>query len=294
MRCFASLVLVSMAAIVAASPVPEVIEPRSTENDFSCKSSVHPYPIVSLHGILSNSHIALNFLESWLRPQGYCTFSLTYGTQGPIPIGGVKSIEDSSHQIADFIRKVLDRTGAEKVDIIGHSEGGLLSLYVPKFSGLAPRINKVIAIAPPTHGTTLGGVTVVEEALGIYNTANSIFALLGCPACGELGAGAAAITKLNTGPIVQPGNEVTVIASRTDEVITPPGVASQVLEPGVHNIFVQDYCPDDHPGHLGLLIDTNVWELVRNSLEDKVGRRFKCASTPSIPLRRRVVVRDAM
>ncbi|KAJ2975794.1 hypothetical protein NQ176_g5320 [Zarea fungicola] len=293
MRRFASLVLASITAGVAASPVPDFIEPQLNENDFSCRSSVHPYPIVSLHGILANNHIALNFLESWLRPQGYCTFSLTYGTQGPIPIGGVKSIEDSSHQIADFIQKVLDRTGAEKVDIIGHSEGALLSLYVPKFSGLAPRINKVIAIAPPTHGTTLGGVTEVEKALGIYKTANSVFGLLGCAACEELGIGAPAIRKLNTGPIAQPGNEVTVIASRTDEVITPLGV-EQLLEPGVHNMWVQDYCPDDHPGHLGLLIDTNVWELVRNSLEDQVGRKFKCASTPSVPIRRRLVVRDAM
>lgn len=273
-----SLVAALYALAASASPI---ITPRH-ENDFSCRSTKHPNPVIALHGLFFNRDLDLNFLEGWLRPQGYCTFSLTYGLYPGIPLGGIKPVNESALEIVDFIHEVLNKTGASKVDLVGHSEGGLQSLYIPKFvPGAAHLIDRVIAIAPPTKGTTLSGLLLLAKDLGLLPTVNEVLDTVGCQACNDVFVGSELVTKLNDGPIAQPGNTVTVIASRFDYVVTPPESAF-INEKGVTNIFVQDYCPLDLVGHGSLAIDSNMWNLVLNALEDKVGRKFPCVIAPPV------------
>jgi hypothetical protein len=47
-----------------------------------------------------------------------------------------------------------------------------------------------------------------------------------------------------------------------------PTVTSFVNEPGVRNLYVQKFCPQDPVGHIGEAYDQNVMELVRNALRD--------------------------
>lgn len=284
MRLLATMMLMAAASVVTGNPVPGSLEPRADRNDFSCTSASHPNPVIMIHGTFANGNFDLNFLEDWLRPQGYCTFSLTYGVKPGIPLGAINGVDASSFEITDFIYKVLNRTGAEKVDLVGHSQGGLLSLYIPKFRGLAPRVDKIVAIAPDPHGTSADGLLNLARGLNVEDLVLGIIQTVGCDACKDQAVGSELLKKLNTGPIAQAGNKVTVLITQHDEVVTPPEVGSPVLEPGVNNLFVQDYCPEDRVGHLGLAVDKNVFYLVRNSLEDRVGTRFPCSQ--SIPIRR--------
>lgn len=272
----------------AATPVPGTqgsahLE-RRRENDWSCKSTKHPNPVVLLHGLGASQDLDLNFMEAWLRPQGFCTFAITYGSYTPyLPVlGGLKSIEQSSQEIASFIKEVHQRTGASKIDIVGHSEGGFQALYVPKFTGIAPIIDNIVAIAPPTRGTTGSGLlnllylfaNASREAVG------KVLNAVGCAACDDVIIGGKAVAKLNDGqPIQQPGNTITVLISVFDESVTPTAMTF-IHEEGVHNIYVQDYCPLDPVGHIGEATDLNVWNLVLNSLEKKVGRKFICLAGP--------------
>ena len=108
-----------------------------------------------------------------------------------------------------------------------------------------------------------------------------VLGLFGCPACNDLGPGGAAVERLNDGlPIVQPGNTVTVIASKSDELITPLGTAF-INETGVNNIYVQDYCSSDVVGHIGEAYDTNVWNLVLNALMGNMEGNFTCITSGS-------------
>lgn len=272
-----SLVYSLPTGATASSTTPSPLRPH---NDFSCRSTENPNPVVLLHGLGATYYEDLNYLEAWLQIQGHCTFSITYGAYDGFPfVGGLKPINESAQQIASFIREVQTKTGADKVDIVGHSEGAFQSLYVPKFTGVSPIIDKIVAIAPPTHGTTFANLWDLAYLLGngTREAVGDVLRTFGCAACDDLSVGGAAIAKLNDGtPILQPGNQLTVIASKSDELVTPAGTSSWVEEDGVTNEFVQKTCSFDPVGHIGEAYDLNVWNLVKNALEGTPNRVFTC------------------
>lgn len=271
--------LLTLGSICHALPVGQADE--ALENDFSCRSASHPNPIVILHGLGANNGTGLIKLQRWLSEKGFCTFSLTYGQYPLFPqTGGLKPIADSSPDIAVFIKQVRRKTGAQKVDLVGHSEGAFQTLYTTKFGGISDFISTIVAIAPPSHGSTLSGIIEATYILGGLSRAlvGLILDIVGCGACNDLATDGRAVDRLNEGPIAQSGTNVTIITSRFDEVVTPPESAF-VYEPGVTNYYVQDFCPKDRAGHGPEGQDMNIWNLVLNSLERQFNRKFECDST---------------
>lgn len=265
--------IIRRAAIVAAASlaliVPATASAAGGNNDFGCRpSSAHPNPVVVLHGLGATYYEDLNFLQADLAARGYCTFSETYGEHDEFPwVGGLKPIATSAQEIRAFVERVRTATGAAKVDLVGHSEGGFQSLYVTKTQGIADRIGRVVAIAPPTHGTSFAHLVTLGRLFVSNAQFEQITGTLGVPAVGDLVTGGAAIRRLVDGqPIAQPGVDYTIITSRYDEMVTPTST-SFVHEPGVENRYVQDSCPFDPVGHLGEAYDLNVWHLVRNALD---------------------------
>ncbi|HWF56373.1 MAG TPA: alpha/beta fold hydrolase, partial [Solirubrobacteraceae bacterium] len=112
-------------------------------NDPSCvPTAAHPDPVVLLHGLGATYYEDLNLLQAQLATDGYCTYSLTYGSPPGFPyVGGLAAIATSAPQIAQFVEQVLAETRAAKVDLVGHSEGAFQSLYVTKTQGIADRID---------------------------------------------------------------------------------------------------------------------------------------------------------
>lgn len=267
---FAETMLATLAllcTLVHSTPIARSFR----HNDYSCRSELHPNPVVLIHGLGATYYEDLNFLEAHLQAQGFCTFSITYGAYPVFPlVGGLKPIEESSAQLAAFIQTVLDRTGAGKVDLVGHSEGAFLSLYVPKFGGLGKAFGRVFAIAPPTHGTTflnLYELTDIDGGILTRPLVDTILDTVGCKACANLLPNGDAVARLNDGPIAQDGVSYTILTSRYDELVTPTET-SFVREDGVRNLYVQDFCPLDPVGHIGEAYDLNIWTLVVKSLQD--------------------------
>ncbi|MFJ7205753.1 esterase/lipase family protein [Streptomyces sp. NPDC098789] len=237
-------------------------------NDFSCRpSSAHPEPVVLLHGTFATWYEDLNFLQADLAARGYCTFALTYGAYDGFPlVGGLKPVAVSNLEIKDYVERVRAATGAAKVSVVGHSEGGLQALYLAKMQGIQPHIKAVVAIAPPTHGTDASRLVDLGDKLLGRGTLDAIAATLGFPVLSDEFPGGPAIVALNDGPVAQRGIAYTIISSRYDELVTPTETAF-VREPGVNNRYVQDSCPLDPVGHIGEAYDLNVWHLVRNALD---------------------------
>ncbi|KAF7187098.1 Extracellular esterase EstB [Pseudocercospora fuligena] len=273
-----------LATLALASPVvqreAELVERQyapPNHNDFSCRSTTHPNPVVLFHGLGATYYEDLNQLETYLKTQGFCTFSITYGAYPQFPyVGGLKPIADSAAELATFIREVKTKTGASKIDFVGHSEGAFQTLYVPKFeSGISSFVQRIIAIAPPTHGTTFANLYTLSYIGGNLTNGlvNQILNTVGCAACADVVTNGPAVQRLNSnGPIVQSGNQLTVLASKYDELVTPTYTAF-VNETGVKNYYIQDFCPNDPVGHIGEAYDRNVWAIVKNTLSDssKIG-----------------------
>ncbi|KAF2173781.1 hypothetical protein M409DRAFT_62042 [Zasmidium cellare ATCC 36951] len=253
-----------------AYATPILTERQALHNNYLCKSTTHPNPVVLLHGLGATYYEDLNYLEAYLQQNSFCTFSITYGAYPDFPyVGGLKPINESAAQLATFIKNVHAKTGAAKLDLVGHSEGAFQALYIPKFEdGVSGIVDKIFAIAPPTHGTTFANLYNLSFIGGNLTSGlvTTILDTVGCAACNDLLPNGAAVEALDDGPIVQPGNEVTILTSKYDELVTPTETSFVRDEAGVRNLYVQDFCPNDPVGHIGEAYDGNVWELVVNTL----------------------------
>lgn len=229
-------------------------------------SPEHPNPVVLIHGFGAPEGSGFRYLGPQLASQGYCAYAVAYGSTFPtVVFGGLGPMDDSADHIAAFIADVLDRTDAEEVDIIGHSEGGLHSLYVPKKHQLGDQVRKVIAIAPPTHGLDASGTLTVARTLGLPPLVKPLTSLFGCTACDELVIDEDFFDRLHDGPVTQVGIDYTIIASNNDRIVTPYET-SFVDEPGVDNILWQDLCPLDAVGHIGLATDPGIADFLDQTL----------------------------
>jgi triacylglycerol lipase len=208
-------------------------------------AAAHPYPVVLVPGTFENQSMWTGVTPQ-IRAAGYCVFSLSYGNNatGDIPT--------SAGQLGAFVDQVLAQTGAAKVDLVGHSQGGMMPRYWMKFDGGAAKVDDLIGIAPSNHGTT----NPLAKPAAPF-----------CLACAQQAAGSAFITNLNAGGDIQSGPSYTVISTRYDEVVTPfgsqalSGPASQVT-----NIVLQNRCPFDISEHLTIPDDPVTLHWVLNAL----------------------------
>jgi pimeloyl-ACP methyl ester carboxylesterase len=269
----------------AAVAVAGATTVNSGYNNWSCvPSASHPEPVVLLHGLGATSYEDLgNLVAPALAHAGYCVYGATYGATsalGPF-VGGLGPIADSGRQIGQFIDRVLSATHASKVDLVGHSEGAFMSLWVPKVDDFAPRVDRVVAIAPPSHGTTFGGLVTLGQTLRAMPEVTTLLSDGECVACAQVIDGGSAVAILDDGPIAQPGVAYTIIASRADELVTPTSTAF-VREPGVHNVYIQSTCPLDPVGHLGEAYDGDVEQMIANALDPSTAAAVTCTFGPPL------------
>jgi triacylglycerol esterase/lipase EstA (alpha/beta hydrolase family) len=238
-------------------------QPPLGANNWSCRpSAAHPDPVVLVHGTFGNMTDSWEALSPLLANAGYCVYALNYGgSTASNPIQATGPIETSAAQLSAFVDKVLASTGARKVDIVGHSQGGMMPRYYIRFLGGAAKVDTLVGLAPSNHGTTLFGLTTLESAFGASGS------LPGCAACGEQMAGSAFLTQLNAGHETEPGVHYTVIESRYDDVVTPYTSAFLAAAPNVHNVTLQDGCSSDLGDHLAIIYDRRALAYTMNALD---------------------------
>ena len=142
--------------------------PPPGADNFGCKpSSAHPDPVILVNGTFANQDDNWQAASPLLANHGYCVFTFNYGgSSASSVVQGTGDIAASAGQLASFVTRVLTATGAAKVDLVGHSQGGMMPRYYLKFLGGASHVNKLVALAPSNHGTTLDGLTALVAAFG--------------------------------------------------------------------------------------------------------------------------------
>ena len=239
-------------------------------NNWSCRPSAeHPYPVILVNGTFGNESDNWAAASPLLANNGYCVFTFNYGGASPDSIlQGTGDIATSAGQLESFVNQVLAATGTAKVDLVGHSQGGMMPRYYIKNLGGAATVDKLVALAPSNNGTTLDGITELGKQLGILDPANSFLTGSGaCPACVEQEQGSAFLTALNSGGETVPSVQYTVIETTDDEVVTPYTNAFLPAAPNVTDITLQNQCLLDAADHLEIAYDPIALTDMLNALD---------------------------
>lgn len=255
-------------------------------NDWSCKpTKAHPNPVVLIHGTWENAYDNWAAISPALKDAGYCVFALNYGDSDISVIGHVKalrgtaSVAKSAKEIATYVDAVRDRTGADKVDLVGHSHGGLVTRQYLRFEGGANlsnaaknKVGTVVSISGTNHGTTLLGIGALGRA--INNLGLNVLGLVGViagPAASDQVIDSPVIKNLDAGGDTDPGINYTILGSRFDEVVTPFKSTFLTQGPGatVKNVTLQTGCGIDFSDHLSITVSPRAIGIVKNALDPK-------------------------
>jgi triacylglycerol lipase len=259
-------------------------------NDFNCKpTAAHPNPVVLVHGLGATMEANWYWMAPRIKAQGYCVFALTYGLTASNPppfndMGGTAPMEESSHQLAALVDRVLAATGAAKVDIVGHSEGSLMPDYYLKFvadshyADGTPKVDRYIGMTPLWQGTNLAeaGTLSQSDPTGIGNAIEHGMGNYGCGSCPEFIQGSDFIRQMNSGggPKV-PGVTYTMLMTTHDELVQPYTSGTMT---GATNIVMQDQCPADPSDHLAMAANPNALLDVLNALDPAQAKPVDCTT----------------
>lgn len=252
-------------------------QPPAGANDWSCKpSAAHPEPVVLVHGTFENMNDNWGGASPLLANNGYCVFAFNYGgSSADASIQGVGAVEDGAKTLSTFVDAVLAATGAKKVDLVGHSQGGMMPRYYIKNLGGAAKVAELVGLAPSNNGTTLDGITTLGSTLGLLEPINGVLGQA-CEACVEQEIASPFLTALNAGGETASGVQYTVIATKNDEVITPYTNSLLPAAPNVTDITVQDQCALDQTDHLEIAYDPIALTDVLNALDPAHPRAVPC------------------
>jgi triacylglycerol lipase len=199
-------------------------------------------PVVFIHGFTGSS-TSFDNMKQWLVSQGWPSNYL-YAIQYSDTTG---SSIDNAYELQSFVKTVLRQTKASKVDIVAHSMGGLSTRYYVKYLEGAQKVDDVVTLGSPHHGT------------------NSSYFGLWTEGAREMVPGSAFLNDLNSADETPDGSDAseiiqyTSIYSSADTVINP--YTSSIIE-GASNIEISGV------SHSGLLSNSTVRPLIQAGLED--------------------------
>ncbi len=191
-------------------------------------------PVILCHGYMHNRS-AFIVLRHRLRKAGWS--NAVAPNFRPASAG----ISRFAERLSETVDLALLRSGCDKVDLVGHSMGGLVARYFVERLGGAPRVNTVITLGSPHLGTK-------TAALGVLGSARQFRP--DSPLISELKRSAEAGGPANT----------TAIWSDFDNVVLPPENA-RLPEPAGD-------VPVRGVGHVAMLFSGRVFGEVRRILSE--------------------------
>ncbi len=167
---------------------------------------------------------------------------------------GTGDIADTAEDLASFVAGVRADTGAAKVDLVAHSEGGLVSRQYIKYEGGASTVDSLVTLGTPNYGTAVANIL---DFIGAGNC-------LGIVACQQMAIGSDFLATLNAGDDTIGSVRYTNIYTALDELVRP--VENAALRDGATNVLTQSQCPFRVVEHLNLALDGTVFDGIRDTL----------------------------
>ncbi|MCB0879857.1 MAG: alpha/beta fold hydrolase [Thermoleophilia bacterium] len=168
------------------------------------------HPIILLHGY-GDEAFGQEDLARSLRRDGWTVY--VFGS----PMRGLTGVEDATRALTELVDRVRAETGAEKVDLVGHSQGGVIARWYVKFGAGARTVARVVSLSSPHHGLHAWFNGPIQAALGSQAWRSLIPVGLE-----ELLTGSSLLAKLNAGDETPGDVEWTSIyAADFDGVVHP-------------------------------------------------------------------------
>jgi hypothetical protein len=261
--------------------------PPAGANDWACEpSAAHPDPVILVHGLYANRTVNWPTISPFLANRDFCVFALTYGTRPEVDYGfyrpgGLTRMQESARKLKRFARRVMNATGSDQVDVVGHSEGSLMpNWWVKRLRG-DRMVDDYVGITPIWDGTDLlglGTLAAYGERFGFSGPAYDLVKTH-CASCLQFLPASGFIRRMNAGGTPRvPGVDYTMILTRNDELVWP--YTSGLME-GAHNVVVQDVCHLDQADHLSVIFDPITAYTVLNALDPSHPREVPCV--PVLP-----------
>lgn len=274
------LTLLTTVLLTALVAVPAGAEPLPTSpfgeptgaNDWGCvPTAQRPKPVIIVHGTFGDRKSLLDDLSAALVDSGRCVYSLDYGNRG------TGDIKVSAQQLKVFVEKVRRATGAAKVSMVGHSQGGMMPRWYIQFLGGAKVVDDLVGLSPSNHGTTMVG-----------DPGNPLTGPLldaGCRACAQQSAGSPFLTRLNAGDETPGRISYTQITTRYDEVVVPSTSAYLAEGPRTTNVTIQDLCPADVAEHVLIPMSRTAIAVTLNALNRRgpADPAYRPLCSPALP-----------
>ena len=216
-------------------------------------------PVVIVGGFLTGQPIADVFyagLANRLRADGYQAFIF-----GPVDFG-TADIRDSAASLNRFVDNVRATTGAQKVDLIGHSQGGLTSRYYIKSLGGAAEVDSMISLASLHYGTAvanLGAFLLLGDCVGIAG-------------CEQMRIGSTFLDELNAGDDTIGNVVYTNLVTVWDELVIPYTSGFLRNDGNNTNLTIQWQCPFEFVAHAGVAGNATVYSGIVDALRHEAIR----------------------
>jgi triacylglycerol lipase len=164
---------------------------------------------------------------------------------------GTGDLAAQARRLRSVVNGLLVRTGANSVDVVGYSAGGVVARLWVRDDGGANQARRVVTLGTPNHGTDVSVIAVS----GVPGR---------CPlGCQQLVPDSDLLRALNARDETPTGPRIVSIWSTSDEIVTPPDTAR--LE-GARNITVQSVCPASTDKHADLPRDPVVLGMIKAAL----------------------------
>lgn len=229
-------------------------EPRLHIDKATLRAALHcdgPFdsgrqPVLLVHGTFT--HGQENYGWNYLPELAGRGFDVCYVD---LPNRAIDDIQVSAEYVVHAIRRINQLTGL-KVDILGHSQGGLEPRWALKYwPSLQAKVDDLVMLATPSHGTAWAALPTFS-----------------CGSCYQMSPLSRFLARLNRGDETPGSVSYTSIYSHTDEIVVPG--ASGALS-GATNVSVQSVCLGRLVGHVGIVADRAVLHMVLDAFLNSGG-----------------------
>jgi len=207
-----------------------------------------PRPIVVVAGLMEDRKTVAP-LADFLKSKG---FDVTVYVPPGLGFGDINVYAEA---VGKIVQDVRERTGADEVDLIGHSQGGVTARRYAQIAGPEAPVHTLLSMGSPQQGTDYGALANILVAMGLLD---------GIQGAKQLIVGSTFLNELNERSDPTPGDtRYVAIGTRLDQVTKP--VARSAI-PGGEHVVMQEACPGRNVGHFGLLSDAWVQQVVLSVL----------------------------